>query len=645
MKKKLFRIFLIAISAASIVGLAGTVKAAKAGQEQKTEVSVDDTVYCVGSVSKVYVTLTVMQLVDQGKVELDAPVTDYLPDFKMADERYKDITVRMLMNHTSGLMGTSAENIFLLNDTEGGRGEAVLRNLADQRLKADPGAYAAYCNDGFDLLQLIVERITGMEYSAYVEKYVAKPLSAESIGTGLSLYGSERLTNVYHEGFNYGKEYVTALGAGGIYSTARDTCEFGSAFFTGDRRLLSEKAKKEMNAISVKSPYQAYGLGWDMVTLPRYEEAGVKVVAKGGDTGGQHTALIVAPEQQISVCVTASGGSSGLNSAMAEALMNIVLEEQGITVEEVTVPEANLVTSVPGEYQKYEGYYATTDGLIEIMFPEMKYMLVKHLAETTSEEYLAYSDQGFVRVKGDMASWNVKQDANFASLSMEEKDGKVYLVIEKSDYNRGLLRSKFAEFYGEKMEVNPVSEKALAAWKAREELVYENYSEKYSSENYLHPNCRLMVLDDLGYVLCDGLDGQLRIVDENHLESFTTIPGNANRDQKDLWIDKVGNLHSTTGLAFQPRSVKENFTVQVTEVSLKTGHAAWFHIDDSLANSCISIERPENSAVYVYDRFGEALYSSHMVDYHSSIPLPKDGYIVFAGEDGGIIKIEHERIN
>ncbi|MBQ1849757.1 MAG: beta-lactamase family protein, partial [Lachnospiraceae bacterium] len=147
MKKKLLRIFLIAISAASIAGLAGTVKAAKAGQEQKAEVSVDDTVYCVGSVSKVYVTLTVMQLVDQGKVELDAPVTDYLPDFKMADERYKDITVRMLMNHTSGLMGTSAKSIFLLNDTEGGRGEAVLKNIADQRLKADPGAYAAYCND------------------------------------------------------------------------------------------------------------------------------------------------------------------------------------------------------------------------------------------------------------------------------------------------------------------------------------------------------------------------------------------------------------------------------------------------------------------------------------------------------------------
>ena len=639
MKRKCLRIFMVMISMAFIGVLAGTVRAEKSENEQKTEASVDDTVYCVGSVSKVYVTVAVMQLVDQGKVELDAPVTDYLPDFKMADERYKDVTVRMLMNHTSGIMGTSSENIFLLNDTEGGRGEAVLRNLAEQRLKANPGAYAAYCNDGFDLLQLIVERITGMEYSAYVKKYVAKPLGADSIGTGLSLFGSERLTNVYQNGVNYGKEYCTALGAGGIYSTARDTCEFGSAFFTGDHRLLSEQSKKEMNALSVTSPYQAYGLGWDVVTMPQYEEAGVKVVAKGGDTGGQHTALIVAPEQQISVCVTTSGGSSGLNSAMAKALMNIVLEEQGITALEVTVPEANLAPSVPREYQKYEGYYATADGLLEISFPEMKYVLVKHLAETTSEEYLAYSDQGFVRVKGDVASWNVKQDANFAALSMEEKDGKVYLIYEGSDYNRGLLRSKSVNLYGEKMEVNPVSEKALAAWKAREALVYENYSEKYSSENYLHPNCRLMVLDGLGYVFCDGLDGMLRIVDENYLESFTTIPGDANRDQKDVWVDEAGNLHFTTGLAFQSRSVNENFTAAVTEVHLSSGRATWYNVDDSLANSCITIKRPKNSAVYVYDRFGEVLYSSQMIEYNTSIPLPKGGYLAFVGEDGGVVKI------
>ena len=68
--------------------------------ETSTNDGTADQIYGVGSVSKVYVTTAVMQLVEQGKVDLDAPVTDYIDDFRMADERYKDITVRMLMDHT-----------------------------------------------------------------------------------------------------------------------------------------------------------------------------------------------------------------------------------------------------------------------------------------------------------------------------------------------------------------------------------------------------------------------------------------------------------------------------------------------------------------------------------------------------------------
>ena len=164
---------------------------------------VDSTIYNVGSVSKVYVTVAVMQLVDQGKVDLDAPVTDYISEFKMADERYKDITVRMLMNHTSGIMGTTEKNDTLLNDAVSTREKDVLECLAKQRLKADPGAYSCYCNDGFDLLMIIVERVTGMDYTTYVEENIAGSIGATTIGTPLNLYGNENLTEVYSNNRRY----------------------------------------------------------------------------------------------------------------------------------------------------------------------------------------------------------------------------------------------------------------------------------------------------------------------------------------------------------------------------------------------------------------------------------------------------------
>ena len=81
------------------------------------------------------------------------------PEFKGPKERYKEITVRMLMNHTSGIMGSSTTNGMLYEDNDTRYHDELLQSLAEQRLKADPGAYAAYCNDGFGLLEIIVENV------------------------------------------------------------------------------------------------------------------------------------------------------------------------------------------------------------------------------------------------------------------------------------------------------------------------------------------------------------------------------------------------------------------------------------------------------------------------------------------------------
>ena len=95
-----------------------------------------------------------MQLAEAGRVSLDAPVTRYLKDFKMADERYRQITVRMLLNHSSGLMGSHFENAMLFGDADPVAADSLLEQLSTQRLKADPGAYSVYCNDGFTLAEL-----------------------------------------------------------------------------------------------------------------------------------------------------------------------------------------------------------------------------------------------------------------------------------------------------------------------------------------------------------------------------------------------------------------------------------------------------------------------------------------------------------
>ena len=137
------------------------------------------TLYGVGSVSKIYTAVAVMQLAESGKLELDQPVVKYLPEFKMADGRYKDITVRMLLNHSSGLMGSSFSSGLLFDDASSLATDRLLDRLATQRLKADPGAYSVYCNDGFTLAQLVVERVSDINFQDYLHTHVLSPAGLE----------------------------------------------------------------------------------------------------------------------------------------------------------------------------------------------------------------------------------------------------------------------------------------------------------------------------------------------------------------------------------------------------------------------------------------------------------------------------------
>ena len=169
----------------------------------------EDILYGIGSVSKIYTTAAVMQLVEEGKVDLDQPVTAYLPEFTMADSRYRDITVRMLLNHSSGLMGTTNRNAFLLNDTETDATADLLEELRTQTLQADPGAYSVYCNDGFTLAELIVERISGMDFADYIAAYITGPLALESTFAPGDDFDTSRLAKTYLTAEESGGRTVT----------------------------------------------------------------------------------------------------------------------------------------------------------------------------------------------------------------------------------------------------------------------------------------------------------------------------------------------------------------------------------------------------------------------------------------------------
>lgn len=622
-------------------------------------------VYAIGSISKVYVTTAIMQLSEEGKVNLDAPVTEYIPDFKMADERYKEITVRMLMDHTSGIMGTSYKNMMLYEDNDMSSHDELLTSLAGQRLKAEPGAYAAYCNDGFGLLELIVENVSGMSYTEYLDLYIANKIGAEKTGTPVNRFQMEDAVSIYKYGnIPYAYDYCMNIGSGGVTATASEVAEFGSTFFKGNDTLLTENSKDEMAKCRTENSYRdANGLGWDYVEFLQYEEAGVKVLEKGGDIDNQHAHLVVAPDEEISVSVLSSGGNSMLNSMMAHTLLNVALEEKGIHIEDIKKESVETVSQVPKEYAKYEGYFATSSEVWNISFPDMKYMHLEKISANNivREDYMLTTDGRFVRMEDELSEWadagypkqNLRQDYNQVLLTFtEEEKGRVFIKKDEIITVNGFGNYANKTYVAENLEENPISEELQDAWEIRCNRDFGLYNQKCSSTSYDHPIGKMILVEEMpGYLFVSvgGAEKLLKITGTDTAEAFLSVPSSESRDLCDLKMEEVvfengassEVISVSVGQKYLFLDAFPEFTKEIREISLCSEEAGWYHIGDDVAGTRITLDRPKESAVYVYNKYGEVVYSTHMKEWTGGIPLPKDGSIVFLGEDGGKIQIAH----
>lgn len=584
----------------------------------------------IGSVSKMYAVTAVMQLADEGKVDIDAPVYEYIPDFKMADERYKDITVRMLMNHTSGLMGTAYGNCFLFNEAQDEYHDSFLKHLETQRLKADPGAFNCYCNDGFTLLEILVERVGGESFTDYIEENICRPLSLDNTGSIRNMDINNQAPIYVNGNVKMEHECAQLIGAGGIMSDASDVCTFGTAFFTGNEVLLSEKAKSEIAKNNRTGGRMNYGLGWDSVLDKDYDEAGVTVLSKGGDTFCQHAGLLVAPDEQISVAVLSSAGNSGLNEEIAKELLDIALLDRGIKVEHPEEEKPELLDTVPDRFLSYEGVYADATQTVRISFPDKRYMQVTTLtSERESEDQFMYAKDGsFVKMSGDVASGKAIPQKPMEALYFDEVDGCICLT--HPDY--GCILYKAPE--------TDVDEKIQRAWDERDGATYYYVSGRASDMCYMNENRSYTLHTDEA---AKGYVNGCVMLDADHAGYETILPGEMFRDISNIRMETVDGKEYLCLDDLDCRYISEKcipvFSEDITSAELKSGEACWYKLEGA-KDMTLSLDIPENASVYVFDSYKNLKYSSYMTDYGNKVPLPENGMIVFAGESGSRITVD-----
>ena len=637
---------------------------------QLDEQSEQDSLYGIGSVSKMFTTVAVMQLVENGKIDLDVPITTYLPEFRMADERYQQITTRMLLNHSSGLMGSTFSNNILYEDNDTKAHDELIQKLSTQRLKADPGLYSTYCNDGFVLAEIIVERVSGQSFTDYLQEHIFNPLEMKHSGTPINELNSPfQVATYFDQSTLFGAEYCNVIGTGGILSTAEDLCKFGTTFVRDHNALLSNESLEEMCLpVSKQSQYgyieegslDQYGLGWDSVAAYPFNGHGITALLKGGDVLKQHGMLMVLPEENISISVLSSGGNSTFNELLAQELATIALEEKGIVFEDEASTSTKIEDltqiehSIPEEYLNYAGEYANVAGIYRISFPNQEYLQIEscdteiprvQTYHYTKEDMFVADDHQYINTEG-IVSPSGLQSGNTTLKFKTEADGKQYLCIDTRLNYAEVGESRLIDLFAEKMEPNTLTSSVQKAWEERDGKKYYLVSEKYSSGFWtMNPMLRLKLSTvEVGYINASGRMGTTKITDENRAEAFITLPGAMGRDLNDLSMIQRAEGEclylEDASLYYIEETQIPDLDLGVSNITLKEAGAKWYNIGDNAKGKTIFLKPSKQMAVYIYDEYDECIYSSYMKNRGNKVILPKQGKMVVVGEAGSQLEIQ-----
>ena len=260
-----------------------------------------DTPMFIGSQTKSFTALAVMQLVEAGRLELDAPVRRYISWFKVADPQASArITVHSLLNHTSGL----SEAGYVPNLPDSATLEDAVRDLQRANPTAGVGEKFQYFNPGYITLGYLVEVVSGQTYGDYMRQHVFEPLGMKHSSATIEDYAGMNIAQGYSQIFAFPVPLPQPvarfyLPAGFIVSTSDDLARFLMAMQNGGElegtRILS-KASVETMFTPDTAVDSVAGFGWD---IRRYY--GEKQITHGGATERFYTSVLILPESRLSV--------------------------------------------------------------------------------------------------------------------------------------------------------------------------------------------------------------------------------------------------------------------------------------------------------------------------------------------------------
>jgi len=331
-----------------------------------------DTLYCIGSVTKSFTCISILQLQEAGKLGVDDPVEKHLPLRLRA--KGEPVLIRHLMSHTSGIPALAYVEAVVRNTMKSADAWMPLATGTDMNTFLDeagewaharPGERWFYLNEGFRLLGEIIEKTSGEKYEDYVKTHILDPL-----GMRRSCFAPEDVAAdpdaavpyiVTRDGQHIPSTYAYGIvgSDGGLISSANEMAEYLKMLLkegaAGKKRILTAESAREMRVPRVRTPEQpwvtkttrqyAYGLGVN--TDP---DGGV-VISHGGSVTTATTHLAFSPEKGVGVIVLANGSGYAMATIADYALAALT----GADPDQLpTVRFENTLASLEGSYETYK---------------------------------------------------------------------------------------------------------------------------------------------------------------------------------------------------------------------------------------------------------------------------------------------------
>ena len=287
-----------------------------------------DTKFRLGSITKQFTSMLILQLFQQGKLNLEGKITDYLPDYpkKTGDK----ITIHHLLTHTSGIPGyTEFPRFFQDMSRDPSTPDAFVKLFADSALLFEPGSKFSYSNSGYFLLGVIIEKTTGKPYEQVLRENILTPLNMTNTGYDHHSTILKKRAGAYEKegsGFRNAPYLDMSLpySAGSLYSTVEDLYLWDQALYTD--KLLPEKTRDLMFKPYIPALGGGYGYGWVVRNAPLGKSTdSVLVVEHGGGINGFQTIISRVPHERHLVVLLDNTGGTRLG-AISKAIRGILYD-------------------------------------------------------------------------------------------------------------------------------------------------------------------------------------------------------------------------------------------------------------------------------------------------------------------------------